>query len=162
MTIHSTRFAQISPELVQLAALQWNKTSIKIPIKYDDHIDVFYPDLIMELSDYMSMIKHIIKWIERKESLYRFIYAFGPVEWETPNVHIETHLKTEFIWSIKFSASIIISFDRKSNGSHCLYIDFWDLNNLTIKNQYLFLLMKKSLNQLNWAKRFIRLNLTNT
>ncbi len=39
-------------------------------------------------------------------------------------------------------------------------MNYQDLNNLTIKNWYPFLLLGKALNYLSWTKQFIQLDLT--
>ena len=74
--------------------------------------------------------------------------------------YIKTHLKTGFIWPSKFLAGVLILFDKKSDSSLCLCINYQGLNNLTIKNQYLLPLINKSLDQLGRAKRFTQLDLT--
>lgn len=48
--------------------------------------------------------------------------------------YIETHLKTEFIWLSKFSASIHIFFDKMLNKNLNLCIDYQVPNNLIIKS----------------------------
>ena len=82
------------------------------------------------------------------------------MELETLKTYIETHLKTGFIQLSKSPASAFILFDKKSDNSFCLCMDYWGLNNLIIKNQYLLPLIKKSLDWLNQAKRFTQLDLT--
>ena len=39
-------------------------------------------------------------------------------------------------------------------------MNYWGLNNLTIKNQYPLCLMCEFLDKLGWAKQFTQLNLT--
>ena len=63
--------------------------------------------------------------------------------------------------SLKSPADTSILFVRKPNGNFHLYVNYWDINNLIIKNQYLLLLINKSLDQLGQVKRFIQLDLTN-
>lgn len=41
------------------------------------------------------------------------------------------------------------------------YVDYRDLNNLTIKIWYPLILIGKSLNPLDWAKQFTQIDLTN-
>jgi len=50
----------------------------------------------------------------------------------------------------------------KKNDSLHLYIDYQDLNKITIKNQHSFSLINEILNKLSKVERFIKLNLKNT
>lgn len=52
--------------VVQIATLQWNKTSIKNPVDYFDYAKVFSIDLGMKLPENTSMNKHTIELIEGK------------------------------------------------------------------------------------------------
>ena len=74
------------------------------------------------------------------------------MEVEILKTYIETHLKTGFIWPFKSSVSAFILFDKKPDSSFWLYINYRDLNNLTIKNQYPLPLIDKVLDQLDRAK----------
>ncbi len=58
--IHPSRTAQI-------AALQWNKASTKIPAKYFYYADVFSSDLSMELPENTRMNEHAIELIDGKQ-----------------------------------------------------------------------------------------------
>ncbi len=98
-------------------------------------------DLTMELLENTDMNKHAIELIEEKQPPYGRIYAFSSVKLEILKVYIETHLKTRFIRSFKFLIDASIFFDKKPDGSFYLYIDYQSINNLTIKNQYFFLLI---------------------
>ena len=74
--------------------------------------------------------------------------------------YIKTNLANGFIWPSKLPTSTLILFIKKPDGSFRLYIDYWGLNNLTIKNRYLLPFIGKSLDRLGQAKRFIQLDLT--
>ena len=76
------------------------------------------------------------------------------MELEILKTYIKTHLKTGFIRPFKSPASTPILFNKKLDGSFCLCVNYRDLNNLTIKNQYLLPLINESLDQLGYAKRF--------
>lgn len=88
------------------------------------------------------------------------IYAVSPIELETLKAYIKTHLITRFIRLSRSLAGAPILFDKKLDSSFCLYIDYWGLNNLIIKNQYPFLLIVKTLDLLGQTKQFIKLDLT--
>ena len=62
---------------------------------------------------------------------------------------------------MKSPASALILFVCKSDCSLRLCVHYQGLNNLTIKNCYLVLLISEFLNWLRQAKRFTQLNFTN-
>ena len=59
--------------------------------------------------------------------------------------YIENNLANSFIKSFNSFARAPIFFDKKPDKSLRLYIDYQDLNNLTIKNCYLLFLIRKLL-----------------
>lgn len=99
----------------------------------------------MELPKNTYINKYAIELMEDKQLLYSLIYTLNLVELETLKTYIKTHLKTGFIWSSKSPASMFICFDKKPNDSLCLCINYLDLNNLIIKNQYPLPLIGKTL-----------------
>ena len=82
------------------------------------------------------MNEHAIKLEEDKQPLFRPIYSLKLVKLETLKIYIKTNLSNGFIQPSKFPAGASILFDKKPNGSFYLYINYWGLNNLIIKNQY--------------------------
>ncbi len=75
--------------------------------------------------------------------------------------YIKYNLASGFIRSSKSLAGALILFDKKPDGSLRLCMDYRDLNNLTIKNQYPQLLVGELLDRLSRAQRFTQLDLTN-
>ena len=88
-------------------------------------------------------------------------YSLKPVELETLKTYIETNIANGFIRSSKSSIGAPIFFDRKSDRSLRLCVDYRSLNNIIIKNQYPLSLIGELLDWLSWAKRFTQLDLTN-
>ena len=82
------------------------------------------------------------------------------MELETLKTYIKTHLKIGFIWSLKSYTYASILFDKKWDSSLHLCVDYWGLNNLTIKNQCLLSLIGESLDRLGQTKMFTQLDLT--
>lgn len=109
-----------------------------------------------------SINKSTIKLGDGKQLFYGPIYALSPIELKILKTYIKTHLKTGFIWPFKSLACARILFDKKLDVSFHLCGDYWGFNNLIMKNWYPFSLIRKSLNLLDWAKRFTQLNLTST
>ena len=154
--VHMTSF-NLAPgthpnRAAQIAFLLTKK--VKIPDKYSDFTDVFSEEKALVLPERTELNEHAIDLEDGKQPPYGPIYSLGPVELETLKTYIETHLKTGFIRSSKSPAGAPILFDKKSDGSLRLCIDYRSLNNLTIKNRYPLPLIGKSLNRLGRAKRF--------
>lgn len=147
MTMHLSQVAQ-------LAAFYWDKAPNKVLPIYSDYVDVSSFDLMMKLPKNISITEYAIKLIEKKQLPYGSIYVLCLVDLETLSAYIETHPKTEFIRPFKSSISTPILFDKKSNGSFCLYDNYQSLNNLTIKYQYSLPLIDETLDLLGWAKWF--------
>ena len=132
----------------------------KVPTKYSDFADICSSDLAFELFEHTRINNHTIELVHGQQSSYRPIYSLGPVKLETLKAYIETNLANKFIRPSKSSADTPILFDQKSYGSLRLYVDYWGLNNLIIKNRYLLSLIGESLDSLGRAKQFTQLVLT--
>ena len=117
ITIHPSQKAQIS-------ALIQDKAPTKVPLKYAEYVDVFSFNLTMELSKNTGINKHVIELQDGKHLSYRPIYSLGPVDLEILKTYIETHFKTGFIQPSKSPASSLILFDKKSDGSFRLCVDY--------------------------------------
>ena len=80
------------------------------------------------------------------------------MELETLKTYIKTNLANGFICPLKSPADAPILFNKKPDGNFCLCVDYWGLNNITIKNWYPLLLVNKSLDHLGHAKQFTQLD----
>ena len=116
MSIHPARAAQI-------AALQADKALTEVPTEYSDYVNVFSPNLAMELPENMGMNEHAIELIDGKQPSYGPIYAFSLVELETLKAYIKTHLKTGFLQPFKSLAGAPILFNKSlTAASACVSI----------------------------------------
>ena len=75
-----------------------------------------------------------IKLEKDKQLPFGPIYSLGSVELETLKTYIKTNLANDFIWLSKFTAGIPILFNWKLDRNFYLCVDYWGLNNITIKN----------------------------
>lgn len=132
MTVYISQ-ANLVPS-TQLAMLKWDKALNKILAEYRDYAEVFSLKLTMEFSKNTGINENVIDQIEGKQPPYRLIYIFSQIKLEMSKTYIKTHLKTGFIWPFNFLAKASIFFDKKLDSNFCLYIDYRDLNNVTIKN----------------------------
>lgn len=142
--------------------MHWNKAFNNILAKYTHYAHVFSFDLVIKLPKNIQIHKNIIKVVESKQLFYRPIYALNLIELKTLKTYIMTYLKSGFFWSFKFPAVASILFNKKLGGNLHFCVNYQGLNNLTIKNEYLFLLISKSLNWLGHAKYFTKLDLIGT
>ena len=148
--IHPDRAAQIASLLIE---------KVRIPDEYSDFAIIFIEAKALVLPERTKHNGHAINLENDKQPPYEPIYSLGLVELEILKTYIETHLKTRFIRPSKSPTSAPIFSDKNLDGSFYLYVDYWSLNNLTIKNQYPLLLIVESLDRLGRAKRFTQLDL---
>ena len=145
----------------QVSGLIAKKAFTKVSAEYLDFVDVFSPELASKLPEHTGINNHAIKLVDSQQPLHRLIHRLELVELETLKAYIETNLADRFIRPSKSLVGAPILFDRKSDGSLQLCVDYQGLNNLTIKNGYLLPLIEESLDRLGRAKRFTQLDLTN-
>ncbi len=118
----------------QIAHIKVDEALSKVPSKHADFIDIFSPKLAAELPEHTKINNHAIKLVDDWQLPYSPIYSLGPVELETLKACIKNNLANGFIRPSKFPAGAPILFDKKPDGSLKLCVDYWSLNNLTIKN----------------------------
>ena len=106
----------------------------------------------MELPKNTGINKHAIKLEKDNEPTYGPIYSLRPVELETLKIYIKDHLKIRFIQPSKSSANASVLFDKKPDNSLWLFINYWGLNNFTIKNRYPLPLIGEALYWLDRTK----------
>ena len=152
--------AQIKDK-VQVGALLFNEASTEVPAEYSNYSNVFLAENAAELPENTGMNEHAIELEEGKQPPFGPIYSLGPVELETLKTYIETNLANGFIRPSKSPVGALILFDQKSDESLRLCVDYWGLNNITIKNRYPLPLIDESLDWLGQAKQFTQLDLTN-
>ena len=100
------------------------------------------------LPECTKLNEHFINLENGKQPLHGPIYSLGSVKLETLKIYIETHLKTGFIWPYESLTSAPILFDKMSDSSLRLYVDYQGFNNLTVKNRYPLPLIGESLDRL--------------
>ena len=138
---------------VYIAALVANEAPTSIPTEYYDFADVFSPELTSELPEHTRINDHAIKLVDNWQPPYGPIYSIGSIELETLKTYIENNLKNGFIRLSKSPARAAIFFDKKSDSSLRLCVDYWGLNNLSIKNRYPLPWIGESLDRLGHAQR---------
>ena len=143
MPVHSKKHVQIK---AQIGALLFNKALIEVLAEYSNYSNVFSVEYVAELLKNTRINEYTIELEEGKQLSFGPIYSLGPIELEILKTYIKTNLANSFIRLFKSPTRASILFNRKPDRSLHLYIDYWGLNNLTIKNQYLLSLIDESLN----------------
>ena len=144
----------------QISSLIAKEAPTKVLTKYSDFADVFSPDLATKLPEHTEINTYAIDLEEGKQLLYRPIYNLRPIELETLKTYIKTNLANSFIRPSKSPVGAPILFDKKLDGSLRLCVNYWGLNNITIKNRYSLPLVGEFLDCLGRAKQFTQLDLT--
>ena len=144
----------------QISGLIAKEAPTKVSAKYLDFADVFSPDLASKLPKHTRINDHTIKLVDSQQPSYRPLYNLGSKELETLKAYIKTNLANSFIRPSKSPPGTPILFDWKSNGFLWLCVNYWGLNNLTIKNRYLLLQIGELLDRLERARRFTQHDLT--
>ena len=145
----------------QVGALLFDKAPTEIPAEYSNYSNVFLAENAAKLPENTGINEHTIELEKDKQPSFGPIYSLGPVELEILKIYIKINLANGFIQPSKSLAKAPILFYRKPDESLCFCVDYWGLNNITIKNQYLLPLIGESLNRLGRAKRFTQLDPTN-
>ena len=144
----------------QISYLKADEAPTEMQNKYTNFADVFLPKLAMELPKY-GISNHAIELIDYWQPPYGLIYSLEHVELEILKAYIKNNLANSFIKPSKSPAKASFFFHKKLDSSLKLYVDYWGLNNLVIKNWYPLFLVEKSLNWLGRGWRFTQLDLTN-
>lgn len=109
---------------VQIAALIADKARITVPAEYLDFADVFYKKFAAVRLKHTEINTDAIDLEEGKQLSYKFIYNLRPMELKILKTYIETNLVNGFIRFSKSPAGTPILFDKKSNGSFKLCVDY--------------------------------------
>ncbi len=129
----------------QIAHLKADEAPTKVPNVYADFADIFSPKLAVELPEHTGINDHVIELMDDRQPPYGSIYSLGHVELETLKAYIKNNLASGFIRPSKSPVGAFILFDKKSDDSLRLCIDYRGLNNLIIKNWYPLPLVRESL-----------------
>ena len=129
----------------QITYLKVNEAFTKVSNKYADFADVFSPKLAAKLLKHMRINNYAIKLVHDFQPPYSLIYSLKSVELETLKIYIKNKLANSFIRLFKSFVKALIFFDKKSNRSLRLYVNYQGLNNPRIKNRYFLSLVGKLL-----------------
>ncbi len=75
--------------------------------------------------------------------------------------YLDSTLEKKWIHSSSSSAKASVLFVKKLNESLHLYVNYHDLNEITVKNNYSLSLLSETLNHFAHAKHFIKIDIHN-
>ena len=102
---------------------------------YITYKDVFYKDEAETLPPHWPL-DYVINVEMGKTPLFGPLYNLSETELKVLKKYIETNLKNGFISPSTFSVGALILFTKKKDRSLRLCVDYWGLNNITIKDCY--------------------------
>ena len=102
---------------------------------------------------------HIIPLISDKELLKEPLYNMSCDELQVLQKYLKDHLSKGFIHASSSSAAFSVIFIKKPEGELCLCVNYRDLNNLTVKNQYSLPLIWETLNLMTSSVIFTKLDI---
>ena len=156
-TVYAILWAESADSVELTVHIQSTDVMSALSKKYDSYADVFSE----ENADLLSAHKvsdHAID-LNEKKSLYDSLYNLFNTELEVLRGYLENVLVKGWIRHSVSPAEAPILFVLKKDGKLQLYVDYRGLNQVTIKNRHLLLLISETLNRLSEVKYFIKLNL---
>ena len=134
-------------------------TKISIPKEYKD-----FEELFTAVKDQNTLPKHQewdheIKIMENCTPMKQPIYSLSPQKLDALREYLEKNLQKEFIWESKSPARYSILFVPKSDGSLRLCVDYWALNNITVKNSYSLPLISELQDRFQGAQWFMKFDI---
>ena len=123
-----------SKKQAQVGALIFDEAFTEVPAEYSNYSNIFLAENVAEFLEYTEINEHTIGLEEDKQPSFGQIYSLSPVKLETLKTYIKINLVNGFIQPSQSLAGALILFNWKPDRSFCLYVDYWGLNNIIIKN----------------------------
>jgi len=129
-----------------------------IPPEFHDFLDVFNKKNSDKLPDH-GPYDHTIELLGDVQPKFGTIYSLSEVELKVLSEYLKENLAKGFISHSTSSAGSLILFVKKAHGTLHLCVDYRELNKITRKNQYPFPLIQESLDRLQQASWFTKIDL---
>ena len=126
--------------------------------KYAKYKKLFQNNVETELSNYQSW-NHEVRLKNEKKSTFNSIYKLAKNEFKILKNYIEKLFKKRFIRSSKSTIESSILFTFKKNKKLWLCVNYKQLNNITVKNQYALSFISDIQNRIIEIKIFTKINL---
>jgi hypothetical protein len=131
----------------------------ELPEDYHDYADVFDKEKAVALPPQRPGVDHAIPVQEGKTPPFGPIYGMNEKEAEALRQYIKDNLSTGRIRNSSSPAGAPVLFVKKPDGSLRLCVDYRGLNEITTKDRGPLPLISETLDRLNGAKLFTKLDL---
>ena len=125
--------------------------------EYHEFLDVFSRQLTDTLPPHQPHDHHIHLKLG-SQLIFEPLYGMFRDELLVLKKYLDDNLIKEFIWASFFSAAFPVLFVHKPEDDLWFCVDYRGLNAITIKNCYLLLLIRETLNQMSKTQYFIKLD----
>ena len=129
-----------------------------VPHQYHDLIPLFTKTEADKLPPH-RYVDHAIPLLENKKPPMGRMYLISDSELQEVRKWIDESLSKGFIKASSSSCASPILFVKKKNSSLRLCVDYWALNDITIKDRYFLPRIEETLNQIRGARYFTLLDL---
>ncbi len=106
-------------------------------------------------------MKHFIDLMKSKMFCIKSIYKMIQDEFIAIQNYLDSALKKKWIHLLSSFAETFVLFVKKLNESLCLCMNYHDLNEITVKNNYSLFLLSETLNCFVHARHFIKIDICN-
>ena len=133
--------------------------SMPVPVEYADYTKIFVEKEILQLRPHHSGVDHKITLTPGSKLFYSSIYNLSETELRYLKEYIDRMLVRGFIHLSKSPFGSPILFIKKADGSLQLIVDYRKLNEMTVKNRYLLLLISELIDCIKNAKYYTKFDL---
>ena len=134
-------------------------TALMIFCEVADYTDVFFKENTEKLSEHKEG-NHVIE-LNEQDSSFEFLYNLLNLKLKTLWEYLNDALMKEWIRHFISSVRASVLFVFKRDGDLHLYVNYWVLNKIIIKNCHVLPLINETLDWLVEARWFIKFNLKN-
>ena len=134
-------------------------SSVNIPEEYKDFRELFKLEEDKNFLPPHQPWDHKIKLEEGKRSGKHAIYPLSDHKLETLRKYLNENLRRGLIQESQSPAGYPVLFAPKPGGGLKMCVDYWQLNNITLKNSYLIPLMEELMDRFQRAKWYSKFDI---
>ena len=120
-----------------------------------------FSEILSDSLNTHDQMKHLIDLRKNKMSCIEFIYKITWDELTVIQDYLDSALEKKWIRSSSSFAEASVLFVKTLNESLHLCVNYRDLNEITVKNNYLLSLLSETLNRFAHARHFIKIDICN-
>ncbi len=120
-----------------------------------------FSEIVSNSLNMHDQMKHFIDLMKSKMSYIESIYKMIQDELAVIQDYLDSALKKKWIYLSSSSAEASVLFVKKLNESLCLCMNYHDLNEMTVKNNYSLSLLSEMLNHFTHTRHFIKIDICN-